>query len=84
MPSKKKRRVRRSLSITAETYWRLRKLVDLGSIATSGSQVVEQLITRAADEAGIPTVTREEARTAFGMHRKPEPDPEIVSQHFTF
>ena len=84
MPSKNKRRVRRSLSITAEAYWRLRELAQLGQIGESCSQVVEQLINRAADEAGIPTVTREEAIAAFGMDRKPEPAPKIASQHFTF
>jgi hypothetical protein len=75
------RQDRRSVSLRPQVYRRLKELAELRGV--SGSSIIEQWITVAADRVGVPTYTRDECRPP----KREEEDlvsEEIVSQHFTW
>lgn len=85
MAQSKKRRIRRSVSMPVEVYWRLLQLSELNVEGENPSQVIATAIHTLADRHGVARITREEAlRLCPAPQPRPTADETIVSQHFTF
>ena len=82
----KKKIPRRSTSMCAATYWRLKQLVRM-QVGVSSSAIIESWVNDKADELGISQPTNAEAH---GMLRDESGAPppvrveEVVSQYFSF
>ena len=68
---------RRSISVKGLTYQRLKDYCDAHDKSVSG--YLEEIIAARLDAAGAPVPEKIRPRPP-----KPEREPEIVSQHFTF
>lgn len=83
MPKPKKKPPRRTISIQATTYARLKSVADAKGVSLSG--MLEAWILKQLDAAGVPEVTIEDVPPTKPRPRHTPPDDaEIVSQHFTF
>lgn len=77
---------RRSSSMCAATYWRMKQLVRM-RFGESNSAIIENYINDKADELGIPQPTNAEAHAMLRAEYGAPPPPraeEVVSQYFTF
>lgn len=84
--AQKKKRGRRALSMSAESYWRLTELTKRGVLGPSLSYVVDLLVNWAADRHGIPRISRDEAvrRLKPPIKTNPGGARSATSGHFTF